>query len=94
MKYFVFILTGIYDEYQLPFYDMVPSDPTIEEMRKVVCVDQQRPVVHNRWQSVEVKIYYVFFGELLCNLLLVKKETIESTLIAYIIFNGLNSHNI
>lgn len=34
---------------------MVPSDPTIEEMRKVVCVDQQRPVSHNRWQSVEVR---------------------------------------
>lgn len=25
---------GIYDDYQLPFYDMVPSDPTIEEMRR------------------------------------------------------------
>lgn len=37
---------------------MVPSDPTIEEMRKVVCVDQQRPIVHNRWQSVEVRILF------------------------------------
>jgi TGF-beta receptor type-1 len=27
---------GIYDEYQLPFYDAVPSDPTIEEMRRWV----------------------------------------------------------
>jgi hypothetical protein len=26
---------GIYDEYQLPFYDSVQPDPTIEEMRKV-----------------------------------------------------------
>lgn len=25
---------GIYDEYQLPFYDAVPSDPTIEEIRR------------------------------------------------------------
>lgn len=25
---------GIYDDYQLPFYDAVPSDPTIEEMRR------------------------------------------------------------
>ena len=38
-------------EYQLPFYDMVPSDPTIEEMKKVVCVDQQRPSIPNRWQT-------------------------------------------
>ncbi|GLH00172.1 Raf homolog serine/threonine-protein kinase Raf [Gryllus bimaculatus] len=44
---------GIYDEYQLPFYDLVPSDPTIEEMRKVVCVDRQRPSIPNRWQSCE-----------------------------------------
>ncbi|XP_026272408.1 TGF-beta receptor type-1 isoform X3 [Frankliniella occidentalis] len=44
---------GIYDEYQLPFYDMVPSDPTIEEMRKVVCLDGQRPSIPNRWQACE-----------------------------------------
>ncbi|XP_074033026.1 TGF-beta receptor type-1 babo isoform X5 [Leptinotarsa decemlineata] len=44
---------GIFDEYQLPFYDAVPSDPTIEEMRRVVCVDKQRPSIPNRWQSCE-----------------------------------------
>lgn len=44
---------GIHDEYQLPFYDLVPSDPTIEEMRKVVCADRQRPSIPNRWQSIE-----------------------------------------
>lgn len=26
-----------YDEYQLPFYDVVQPDPSIEEMRKVSC---------------------------------------------------------
>lgn len=26
---------GIYDEYQLPYYDVVQPDPTIDEMRKV-----------------------------------------------------------
>lgn len=46
---------GIYEEYQLPFYDMVPSDPTIEEMKKVVCTDKQRPPIPNRWQSCEVR---------------------------------------
>nr|CAD7589421.1 unnamed protein product [Timema genevievae] len=48
---------GIYDEYQLPFYDMVPSDPTIEEMRKVVCFDRQRPSIPNRWQSCEQALH-------------------------------------
>lgn len=27
---------GVYDEYQLPYYDVVQPDPTIEEMRKVI----------------------------------------------------------
>ncbi|XP_043478466.1 TGF-beta receptor type-1 isoform X1 [Leptopilina heterotoma] len=44
---------GIHDDYQLPFYDLVPSDPTIEEMRKVVCTDRQRPSIPNRWQSID-----------------------------------------
>ncbi|XP_076272725.1 TGF-beta receptor type-1-like isoform X1 [Rhynchophorus ferrugineus] len=44
---------GIYDEYQLPFFDAVPSDPTIEDMRRVVCFDRQRPNIPNRWQSCE-----------------------------------------
>lgn len=52
---------GIYDDYQLPFYDMVQSDPTIEEMRKVVCLDRQRPSIPNRWQSNEVR-YFVYKG--------------------------------
>lgn len=40
---------GIADEYKPPFYDCVGSDPSFDEMRKVVCVDQQRPVLPNRW---------------------------------------------
>ncbi|XP_061512204.1 TGF-beta receptor type-1 isoform X2 [Anopheles gambiae] len=40
---------GVYDEYQMPFYDVVQPDPTIEEMRKVVCVDQHRPSIPSRW---------------------------------------------
>lgn len=51
---------GIHDEYQLPFYDLVPSDPTIEEMRKVVCTDRQRPSIPNRWQSIEVRVTCCF----------------------------------
>ncbi|CAL1295124.1 unnamed protein product [Larinioides sclopetarius] len=44
---------GIHEEYQLPYYDMVPSDPSIDEMKKVVCFDKQRPPIPNRWQSCE-----------------------------------------
>uniref|UniRef100_T1I705 receptor protein serine/threonine kinase n=1 Tax=Rhodnius prolixus TaxID=13249 RepID=T1I705_RHOPR len=45
---------GIHDDYQLPFFDMVPSDPTIDEMRRVVCIDRKRPSVPNRWHSSHV----------------------------------------
>lgn len=49
---------GIFDEYQLPFFDMVPSDPTIEEMRRVVCVDRLRPSIPNRWYSCQVSLFF------------------------------------
>ena len=40
---------GIAEEYKPPYYDIVPSDPSFEDMRKVVSVDQQRPSLPNRW---------------------------------------------
>ncbi|XP_076829624.1 activin receptor type-1 [Brachyhypopomus gauderio] len=42
---------GIVEDYKPPFYDLVPNDPSFEDMRKVVCVEQQRPFVPNRWFS-------------------------------------------
>ena len=45
---------GIFEDYQLPYYDMVPSDPSLEDMRKVVVTERHRPAIPNRWQAVEV----------------------------------------
>lgn len=45
---------GIVEEYQLPYYEMVPLDPSYEEMLEVVCVKGLRPTVSNRWNSDEV----------------------------------------
>lgn len=42
---------GIAEEYKVPYYDCVPSDPSFEEMRKVVCVECFRPSIPNRWSS-------------------------------------------
>ncbi|XP_077476245.1 activin receptor type-1 isoform X2 [Stigmatopora argus] len=42
---------GIVEEYKPPFYDAVPNDPSFEDMRKAVCVEQRRPFVPNRWFS-------------------------------------------
>ncbi|XP_053706530.1 serine/threonine-protein kinase receptor R3 [Synchiropus splendidus] len=44
-------VNGIVEEYRPPFFDLVPSDPSFEEMKKVVCVDQHRPSLHNRFHS-------------------------------------------
>ncbi|XP_077455088.1 serine/threonine-protein kinase receptor R3 isoform X1 [Stigmatopora argus] len=45
------IVNGIVEEYRPPFFDLVPTDPSFEEMKKVVCVDQQKPSLHNRLHS-------------------------------------------
>ncbi|KAG7471873.1 hypothetical protein MATL_G00102690 [Megalops atlanticus] len=45
------VVNGIVEEYRPPFFDVVPSDPSFEEMKKVVCVDQHRPSLHNRLHS-------------------------------------------
>ena len=42
---------GISEEYKLPYYDSVPADPSFDEMKKVVSIDQKRPSIPNRWAS-------------------------------------------
>ncbi|XP_056146114.1 TGF-beta receptor type-1 isoform X2 [Lampris incognitus] len=44
---------GLNEDFQLPYYDLVPSDPSIEDMRKVVCDQKLRPNIPNQWQSCE-----------------------------------------
>lgn len=45
---------GIYEDFQLPYYDQVQSDPSMDDMRKVVCEQKLRPNIPNQWQSCEV----------------------------------------
>jgi hypothetical protein len=51
---------GMFEEYQIPYYDAVPSDPSFEDMRKLVCTDKLRPVIPNRWSGDEVSIADAF----------------------------------
>lgn len=46
--------TGILEEYQLPYHELVPTDPSYEDMREVVCIKKLRPSFPNRWSSDEV----------------------------------------
>lgn len=48
-------LIGILEEYQLPYHDLVPTDPSYEDMREVVCIKRLRPSFPNRWTSDEVR---------------------------------------
>ncbi|RWS29463.1 bone morphogenetic protein receptor type-1B-like isoform X1 [Leptotrombidium deliense] len=43
--------SGVIEDYQLPYFDCVPNDPSFEEMRKVVCVDGRRPLFSAKWKQ-------------------------------------------
>jgi hypothetical protein len=38
-------------EFKLPYYDLVGADPSLEEMRKIVCDDGMRPTVPGSWPT-------------------------------------------
>lgn len=40
---------GEVDEFQVPYYDTVPNDPSFEDMKKIICVDGHRPELSKRW---------------------------------------------
>ncbi|XP_064598596.1 activin receptor type-1-like isoform X2 [Liolophura sinensis] len=45
------MIGGIAEDYKIPFWDVVPSDPSFEDMKKIVVTDRQRPSIPNRWSS-------------------------------------------
>ena len=47
--------TGMCEEYQVPYFDMLPGDPSFDEVRKVVLTEKRRPSIPNRWHRDEVK---------------------------------------
>ncbi|VVC96135.1 unnamed protein product, partial [Leptidea sinapis] len=34
-----------------PYFDCVPPDPALEDMRRVVCIEKRRPNIPNRWHT-------------------------------------------
>ena len=55
MKKLVFL--GQVEEYELPYFDCVPSDPSFDEMKDAVCVREMRPCLSERWHTNEVFIF-------------------------------------
>lgn len=45
--------TGMCEEYQVPYFDMLPGDPSFDEVRKVVLTEKRRPSIPNRWHRDE-----------------------------------------
>ncbi|GAB6028167.1 hypothetical protein CHUAL_002373 [Chamberlinius hualienensis] len=45
--------SGFVEEYQLPYYNDVPTDPSFEDMRDVICVKKIRPSIPTRWTRDE-----------------------------------------
>lgn len=45
--------TGMCEDYQVPYFDMLPGDPSFDEVKKVVVTEKRRPLVPNRWYRDE-----------------------------------------
>lgn len=53
------------EEYALPYSDVVPNDPTFDDMHAVVCVKQIRPPVPLRWHDHQVLLLFSIFSYLI-----------------------------
>ena len=42
----------------MPYADRVAHDPTIEEMKKIVAIEEYRPPIPNTWLSDEVIVNF------------------------------------
>jgi len=42
------------EAYELPFQGLVPADPSLEDMRRLVVVERRQPGFTNRWSADEV----------------------------------------
>jgi len=45
--------TSLQQDYEMPYYDVVSPDPTIEEMKEVVCNKKYRPECPDQWMENE-----------------------------------------
>ncbi|XP_065887204.1 TGF-beta receptor type-1-like isoform X2 [Dysidea avara] len=49
-------VAGGAEEYQLPYAERVAHDPSLEEMKKLVAIEEYRPPIPNTWQSDQVTV--------------------------------------
>ena len=58
-----FFGSGFVAEYQPPYYDMLPSDPTLENVRSVVCDEGKRPLMQLSWDNHDVSRFVCYFSQ-------------------------------
>lgn len=46
--------TAIYEDYDIPYSNVVPSEPSFKDMQDAVCTKQIRPSIPQRWESDEL----------------------------------------
>ena len=46
---------GVAEDYQMPYQNLVPADPSFEDMKKTVVTEKLRPTLPNRWTQSEVR---------------------------------------
>ena len=47
--------------YQPPYWDLVNLDPSLDEMRKVVCLDMMRPDTPADWETRSEQLGFGYF---------------------------------
>lgn len=58
------------EDYQQPYYDCVPFDPSFDDMYNVVCVKKVRPDIPPHWYNEEVTQNFLIFSRRFHNQLL------------------------
>ncbi|GFN78405.1 receptor protein serine/threonine kinase [Plakobranchus ocellatus] len=56
------VLNGVVFDAELPYYELVPNDPSFDDMRKVVCAQKIRPTIPEEWATQE---YLEMMGRLM-----------------------------
>ena len=51
-------ISGIAFDYELPFHGLVPSDPSFEDMKRIVVVERRQPAIPEQWHADVVRTHY------------------------------------
>ena len=52
---YMVMFVGHAEKYHMPYGGLVPSDPTFEEMRRLIVTERRRPHLPSEWQGHKVR---------------------------------------